>query len=60
MIPYHPVAIQVAARHSALLDQAHASRLARQARCQRQQTGTAANRRSHLRWVRGPLPETHL
>ena len=59
MIPYDSVAAQVAARRSTLLAEAHASRLARQARCHRQQTGTAANRRSPLRRARGPLPEAY-
>ncbi|MCW2596544.1 MAG: hypothetical protein JWP39_2432, partial [Jatrophihabitans sp.] len=53
MIPYLAVAALATDRHNALLAEAHATRLARQARCYRQQTGTAANRRSRLRRFRG-------
>jgi hypothetical protein len=59
MIPYHAVAAQAAERRCTLLAEAQASRLTRQARTRRQQTGTAANRRSPLRRARGPLNETY-
>jgi hypothetical protein len=52
MIPYHAVAALATDRHNALLAEAQATRLARQARCYRQQSGTAANRRSRLRRFR--------
>jgi hypothetical protein len=58
MIPYHAGHALADARRSTLLAEAQASRLASQARFRRQQTGTAANRRSPLRRARGPLSRT--
>jgi hypothetical protein len=57
MIPYHAVPALAAERRSTLLAEAQAARLASQARSHRQQTGTAATRRSPLRRARGPLSE---
>ncbi len=59
MTPYHAVADLASARRTTLLAEAQASRLARQARSDRQRTGAAAHRRSPLRRVRVPLPEAY-
>ncbi len=57
MTPYHAVADLASARRTTFLAEAQAFRLARQARCHRQQVRAAVNRSSPRHQARGSLPE---